>query len=397
MRNDLARLAGFALIFGPAPAKAQEIHSLLYRNVVGYDIFGQISAGRAGPEIKGFAIGGGGLAPRLDFSLGYDSAPDGAGGSALLGAAPSLAFADPVAGFAAYAGWHGTRYPEDGLQDTSGATVAAAKRWELPAQRVTLSAGYLTGDATGFALDTVAITQPLRFAVADARAGDAITDGAFTITPDLQADSVGFPGVPTADREDARARLTLRYAPGGGLQVATRLQATAARYRDAGRDAGTTQALAGLTDTADGLWQVSLLAGVARRQASSARRLTAPVLEAALDWWPAPQDRLSLSLAHEIDDPDEISAAPATLTEARLNLRDATGRAITLQGSARIAEAAYLGSNRRETLASAGAQITWRASGELAFTAGYSFQDRQANYLRAANEQVVTLEAGWTP
>jgi hypothetical protein len=333
----------------------------------------------------------------LDFSLGYDSAPDGAGGSALLGGAPSLSYADPVAGFAAYAGLHGTRYPQDSRQDAAGLTVAAGERWDLPAQFVTLSAGYVRDDATGFALDTAANGKPSPFAVADARAEDAITDGALTMIPELQADTVRFPGLPAADREDARARLTLRYTPGGALQLATRLQETAAHDHDTSLDAATTQALAGLTDSADGLWRVSLLAGLARRQAASARRLTAPVLEAALDWQPAPQDRLSLALTREIDDPDEISAAPATLTRAELSLQDATARRLTLQGSARIVEADYLASARRETLVGAEAEITWQAADDWALSARYSFQDRQANYLHAANEHVVTLEAAWTP
>ena len=37
------------------------------------------------------------------------------------------------------------------------------------------------------------------------------------------------------------------------------------------------------------------------------------------------------------------------------------------------------------------------AQHRLALNAAYEFNDRQANFLRAANEHVVTIGATWTP
>ena len=47
----------------------------------------------------------------------------------------------------------------------------------------------------------------------------------------------------------------------------------------------------------------------------------APVLEAGFDWLPDLLDHVRLTVAREIDDPDEISAIPYTLTQAKFSLR----------------------------------------------------------------------------
>jgi hypothetical protein len=57
--------------------------------------------------------------------------------------------------------------------------------------------------------------------------------------------------------------------------------------------------------------------------------------------------------------------------------------------------AAFLRSSLRETLFGVTASLTWQMNENLALSAGYSLQDRQAGSLRAANEQVVTLGLSW--
>ncbi len=57
----------------------------------------------------------------------------------------------------------------------------------------------------------------------------------------------------------------------------------------------------------------------------------------------------------------------------------------------------YLHTPLRETLLSSAFALDWQLNAALAVNAGYSFNDRQANFLRAANEHVVTLGMTWTP
>ena len=123
----------------------------------------------------------------------------------------------------------------------------------------------------------------------------------------------------------------------------------------------------------------------------------APVLETGFDWLPDRLDHVRLILAREIDDPDAISAVPYTLTQAKFSLhRSATPETI-VQISAEADHAAYLYSPDQETVYRAGATLSWQLNTILALNAAYEFNDRQANFLRAANEHVVTIGAAWTP
>ena len=70
---------------------------------------------------------------------------------------------------------------------------------------------------------------------------------------------------------------------------------------------------------------------------------------------------------------------------------------MTLDGSLRVAHANYTGVALRETLFSTDDGVQWQLNAALAVQADYVFNDRQANYLRAANEHVVTLGLKWTP
>jgi hypothetical protein len=60
-------------------------------------------------------------------------------------------------------------------------------------------------------------------------------------------------------------------------------------------------------------------------------------------------DHVRFTLAHEIDDPDAISAVPYTLTQARLSLDRSVTRETSVQIFAEGDHAAYLDSADRET------------------------------------------------
>jgi hypothetical protein len=255
----------------------------------------------------------------------------------------------------------------------------------------------LNAQESGFDIGTIGITMPVPFTVMDLRASDAIAMGQFSLKPEISVTTFRFPDEAVQNRRDDRERATLSYLPGSPLSLVLRLQATQSLYRDQILNADTEALLIGLVDTADGLWTFSALAGFAQRRPRLGGKLVAPVLEAGFDWLPDMLDHVRFTLAHEIDDPEAISAVPYTLTEAKFSLNRSTTRETSVQISAEADHAAYLDSQDQETIYRARATWSWQLNRILALNAAYAFNDRQANFLRAANEHVVTIGATWTP
>jgi hypothetical protein len=382
------------------PAAAQQLDLVLPADVPGYDSPFAISLTRQGQPAEpetGIVRGGAALAPSVAVQAGYDSAPNGQAGSPFASLAPSVTLTDTQIGLGAYAGVTAQDEFTDSAQNTDGRAAALGLRLAGATQTPTLAAGYLATQETGFALGTPASPRPIAFSVADARAQDELSFGSFTVTPAVSNSAYRFPTIASENRTDTREALTVKYSGGGPGSVIVSVHATQSPTRDVRLSAGTQEALAGLADTQSALWTWRLLGGFARRRARQGGVVTAPVLEAALDWAPARADRVGLLLAHEIDDPDQINAAGYRLTEARATLRHDGPGGITLQGEARVQDAAIIGSALREVLVGTDIGARWLLSPELSLAADYAFNDRQANRLRAANEHVVTMGLTWTP
>ena len=177
----------------------------------------------------------------------------------------------------------------------------------------------------------------------------------------------------------------------------TLLQATESQYQQQLYSANSYGALAGFADEAAGIWQVRMLAGIATRQPATGKSLVAPILEASLSWMPSEIDSLSFDLAREIDDPDQESADGYTLSEANFSIAHEYLRNVVFTGSARIGRANYFNSPLVETLFNALTAMNWHLNRALAVNATYAFNDRQANYLPAANEHIITMGVTWTP
>ncbi len=386
------------LVFAAARAAASELDEVLPDGVPGYGTPFAVTDGReaAFPSPAGWQLGGVQIDPGIDLAAGFDSAPNGAGhGSALLRAAPVVDVADSALGFGCHAGVTANAYPEAKAQNTAATALACGERAPLPGETVTLSAAYLTAAETGFAVTTVALPKPVAFTVTDLRASDKLVLGMFTVQPAVSITGFRFDGLAGQDRTDYREDLTTAYAPGGPGQAVLLLHGAQSRYADAAFNAETDAVLAGIEDDAPELWHVRLLAGAAHRQAAFGGDVTAPVLEAAIDWSPSDFDRVRLELTREIDDPDEVTAAPYTLSQVNLSLLHEAPGNLILSVSTDAENAAFLRSSLRETLFGVTASLTWQMNENLALSAGYSLQDRQAGSLRAANEQVVTLGLSW--
>lgn len=336
--------------------------------------------------------------PAVKTGFGYDSAPGGAApGSPILSFAPSLVVADVPAGFGAYLAGSAQDLPSVTGQDTAGYTVAVGEAAVLPEQTITLAGGYARTTENGFGLSTLDLSKPLAFSVGSFDASDRIAAGMFTVTPDLSYTSAAFDALPEEDFSQMRGKAQVEFAPGGPMRLVTLFEATQSDYRDENFDAGSYAALAGLDDDATGLWEFRVLAGAAWRQPRGGRALVAPVMEAAATWLPTELDNVSLTAVHEIDDPDQIGAVGYTLTQGEISYTHELRRTLDFTGDFKAAHAAYFGTRLNESLFDSSAQLSWHVNSGFALNAAYAFNDRQADYLRAANEHVFTLTAVWTP
>jgi hypothetical protein len=378
-----------------------ELDTLIPAGVPGFgaaaplSVIGQAQAGMTPVPIQ---LGGFSIAPSMTAGAGYDTAPNGsAGASATLTLQQSFLVTDAPLGFGGYIAGTTNYLPGEPRQDSSGYTAAVGEEAVFPQQTFSIGAGYLRGVETGFALSTAAPSKPQAYGFASFAAADKVRAGMFTLTPQISYGFTSFASAPAADFAQTRARLEADLAPGGPLRAVTLIEATTQNFRTPNLDATSYAAMSGIDENATGLWDFRLLGGAAWRRPARGHAMSAPVIEAAATWAPTELDSLSASAAHEIDDPDQVSPNGYTLTRANLSWTHEAGSDIDLSFAVQASHAAFFGTRRNETLAEAGATLAWHISNGLAFDAAYQFNDRQADFLRAANQQLITLNAIWTP
>ncbi len=401
MNRNITMLAPACLALAAHSAAALELDTLLPSGIPGFGAGkGVTILSRLHPEYQGFGIqlGEFQLSPELLAGGGYDSAPNGtAKGSPFGSLAPSLLVEDPAAGFGAYAAGAVENDFTETSQNTAGYTAALGERAQYAADVFTVALAQLRTQETGFALNTISLAKPQSVTVTELRLGDTRDFGAFTVTPDVSILHARFDDLSTEDATEYREGLTIDLLAGGPARFVTFLHGTQAQYRAGSDNANTYEALFGLEDDATDLWDVRLLAGAAVRQPAVGSILMAPVLEAALGWMPTDLDSLNFSVDREIDDPDQESANGYTLTEGKISAAHEYLRNIIIIASFRAAHASYFATPLDETLFNADTAITWHLNRQVALSADYQFNDRQANFLRAANENVFTCNFIWTP
>jgi hypothetical protein len=400
MRN-IYRYAPAGLAFAAHGAAAMELDTLIPPGIPGLGEatpLSVISRAQQTDQPLPIQLGGVSINPLLLAGAGYDSAPNGATtGSGLFTLQPSVTAADAPLGFGAYASGNLAVYPAITTQNTQSYTLAAGEEAVFPQETLSLAGGYVRGAETGFALSAIALPKPVTYGFGALTAGDKITAGMFTLSPQLSVTDARFDRYPAQDFSQLRGRLGLDFTPGGPIRLVTLFEATQSQYRNPAYDAGSYAALAGIDDDATGLWEFRALAGAALRLPRTGAAIAAPVLEAAATWLPTELDNLSASVVHEIDDPDQIGPTGYTLTQASLSYTHEAGSDIDLSGVFTASHAAYYGSRQTETLFSAGTTLAWHVNSAIALDARYLFNDRQANFIGAANEHSVTFSAVWTP
>jgi hypothetical protein len=405
MRN-IAFYAPAGLVVAAHGAAAMELDTLLPAGIPGLGAAAPLTViGRLQGQDRPVPIqlGGFTLAPAFAAGLGYDSAPSGrAAGTENFNAAPSLIVTDIPAGFGAYIAGNTQLLAGEPGQDTAGYTAAAGEEAVFPRETISVSGGIVRSTQTGFGLNTLGLSKPIAFTAAGLNLGDKFLAGMFTLKPEISFTTAKFDSLAAEDVSQFRGSTGIDYAPGGPFRVVSRFEATQSSYRAKNLNAQSYAALLGIDEDATGLWEYRILAGAAWRvpapdaPASTAAR-AAPVLEAAGTWAPSELDTISADAAREIDDPDQIGPAGYTLTQADLSYTHETGGGIDLTGTFKAANAAYFGTGLNETLFNAAGTIAWHLNAALAVNISYAFNDRQANFLRAANENIITFNAVFTP
>lgn len=389
------------LVAATGNALAMELDHLLPTDIPGYGVPPVISVlDRPHPEYDPVDIDLGDISldPKIDAGIGYDSKPNGTDpGSGLLTLNPSLGALNTIIGLGAYVAGTATNYPNAGEQNLSGYTVALGEHALLPRETLNIAIALLATQETSFGLNTVSVTNPAGVLVKDIRGNDAVICGMVTLTPELSVTNIRFSGNDSQNRTDYRQSLTSEFDPGGPARFVMLLHATESEYLEPAFNANTYSALAGIADETTDIWNIRLLAGAATRRAVTGSLVTAPVLEASISWMPGDLDSLKLDAAREIDDPDQESAAGYTLSETDISIAHEYLRNLILTASFEFSHAAYFNSPLVESLYNANAAIDWHLNRALGISAAYAFNDRQANFLKAANQHVFTLGVTWSP
>jgi hypothetical protein len=400
MRN-VHKYAPAGLVFAAHGAAAMELDTLIPPGSLGLGtpapltIIGAAQAADAPVPIQ---FGGFTLAPSLTAGFGYDTAPSaGADGSALFSIQPHLVAADPYLGFGAYLAANAQYLPSQPDQNISGYTVALGEAAVLPDQKLTIAAGYARAATTNFSLTAINPGKPLAYTVAGITAGDRIAAGMFTIAPEISYAAIRFDRSNALDFSQTRERTEIGYQPGGPIRLVTLFEATQSANHLPALNGASDTLLAGLDEDATGLWEFRLLAGAAWRLPAQGRPLTAPVLEAGAIWAPTELTRITADLLREVDDPDQLTPAGYTLTQADLSIIEEASRDTDISAGLAASHAGYFQGGLNQDLFTADAGITWHLNRGLALSAAYAFADRQANFARAANQHVFSLNAVWTP
>lgn len=380
-------------------AVAMELDRLLPSGIPGFTTQTALSLApnRHGETLGGVIISGVTISPEFNAATGYDSAPNATQpASALFSIAPSLQLADKPLGFGAFAGLQTTAFPQHPNQGSSGYSLAFGQALALPNNTVTLAAALLRSQQTGFALEPLAAATPATITASILRASDDITAGMTTLTPQASYISAASSLSPGQHASQTQTGLKLQFAPDGVLHLLAYLHATRLAYTQNTANAWDYTALLGLSDTAAALWDFRLAAGITTRAPRIGKTTSIPIIEAATDWAPGDLTIITLSLAHEIDDPERVDTSSYTITEAKFGISHEYLRDVTLTASTAFIHAAFFASPLVETITQSQAGIAWRLNQALQLSALYAFNDRQANLLRAANEHVATISLSWS-
>jgi len=391
------------LIFAAAadrPARAQYIDTYLPTTVPGFDQAQGVtvlSQPRPAYEPIGLHAGDFILQPALNESFGYNSnllGTQNALGSAFLETNPVIDVASDWA--RDRIGLHAALDNIDDLnapsQSHTDGSIGLGGSYAVGLGDTSLGYTHLAEHENGTDIGAIAAQTPIAYSVDDLRGQLTLSTGTLAITPNFDLSSFRFGNAELAGQSISQSYLNRVAATGGVTARSDRfgpglilvLQGVDVHYTrpPAGQPSLDTRgalALVGLDTDPNRVWRLRLLAG-AQYQSFTApqyRPRTEPVVEATLIWTPSRTLTLTGTLSRSVQQPQSAGTNGYTYDIARLVADYEFRRNILLQARLGFQDAEYLQGATNQTLASAGAGITWLLNRNIHLTLNYDFSSER--------------------
>lgn len=390
-----------ALCAHPVASHAQVIDTYLPSAVPGFDEqqgVAVLTEPRPQYEAEGVRTGGFIVQTGIDESLGYNSnllGTENALGSAFVETAPYVDVAsdwgrDRIGLHASLDSIVDTDAPSQTHTDGS---VGLGGSMTIGRGDASLGYTHLWQHENGTDIGAIASETPIGYDVDDVRGEVTIVTGSMAWTPNFDVADYRFGdatlgGAPVGesyqDRLIAALGVTGRYEAAGNDWLLI-LQGLDSHYTDPAQDQPSLDsrsgvALAGIDTPADQIWRVRLLAGVEYRSfaAEGVAARTEPVVEARVVWSPSRMLTLTATATRSVEDPQTLGIYGYVFSNARFTADYEWRRNVLLQGRLGFAAAEFLPGGGTQTVASAGAGITWLINRTVHISLNYDFADQHA-------------------
>jgi hypothetical protein len=390
-------LSGFlavALVVCVAGRAAAELMTVLFPDgVPGYDTDEGVTVEtRLHPEQMPLGLHEGAFRfhPALDQGFGYTSnALPGPyrRGSWQVVTAPSLAIDTDWSrdAFGALLSVQDTRVLALPSQDRTDWTASAGGRIDIGEDRLTIAAAHVAQHEDRSQLDTIGSDRPIAFQLDDMRASYAITDGRWSVVPNVQATNWTYTGttllgIPASqsyrDRVVLQGGLTTRYefAPLRSVVLVARAIGQDYTLTSVGQstpDSSSYQLLAGIDYDDDSVWRWRLLFGGEARRFSSRLypQQNTLIAEAAAAWSPTGLTAVTATLSRDTEDAAQEGVSGLVYSAARLTIDHEYLRDLLLKASVGLERADFF-QGGHQTGTTAGLGVTWvmNRNARLSFT-----------------------------
>lgn len=301
-----------------------------------------------------------------------------------------------------------TRMASIPSQNRTDVTASVGGRIDVGAGKLTIAAAHVSQHEDRGQIDTIASDRPIAFQLDDVRASYAITEGRWSIVPDVQAANWTYAattilGIPSnqshRDRIAAQAGVTVRYELAPLRNVVLVIRAIGQDYTHTpvgqpGLNSTGYQVLAGIDYNNNSVWRWRLLAG------GEMRRFASPVYpeqktliaEAGAVWSPSGLTTISATVNRGTTDAEQEGVSGLVYTAARLTIDHEYLRDLLFKASIGLQKADFF-QGGHQTGTTAGLGVTWvmNRNARLSFT--YDQTDLHGSS-SAANSSVTGYSRG---
>ena len=363
-------------------AVAELMTALLPDGVPGYDADDGVTVEtRLHPEQMPLGLHAGDVrfSPQLDESFGYTSnalpGPYRRGSWEVVSGASVSADSDwSRNGFGAFASVRDTRFLSLPSQDHTDGTVSAGGRIDIGDDKFTIGFAHVSQHEDRGALDSLASDRPIAFTLDDVRASYAISDGRWTIAPNLEATNWSYAGttllgLPASqayrDRVVVQGGVTVRYELAPLRSVVFLVRAIGQDYTHTpgsqpSPDSTAYQVLAGIDFNDDPVWRWRLLVGGEARQFSSKLypRQDTLIAEAGVGWSPSRMTTVSATISRDTEAAEQEGVSGLVYSAARLTIDHEYLRDLLFRASFGVQRADFF-QGGHQTGTTAGLGVTW--------------------------------------